>query len=512
MPRAMPRSREHQIMFTPRRRSPAFLLSASLLSLLSGCATGPAASPQATVTPTVTSFVGEGLAPSTVPTKWWRLYREPALDALVEEALTNNRDLREAAAHLLEARAILREVRGQRLPQTKTSADAGGGSTLQDQIGAAYDNSDHIRTGSRFGLGADVVWEADLFGRLAASVEASRADTDAARAEEDGVRVLVAAEVTRNWLGACGYSHRIFVARRSLTLLEQGREIAERLRAAGVGLPVDVVRADTLVAEAQAAIPPLEAARAKALAELAVLTGRPPTEVPAAAAACTRLPTIDAPMPIGDGLDLLRRRPDVRAAERRLAGMTAQIGVATADLYPRISLGANIASSSHTPGDLTARNNIIWRIGPLLSWSFPNINAARARIAQARAREIGALARFDATILTALREVNQAGEEYEATLRRREALRIAADRSAEAVRLSRLGRAAGSATALEALDAERADLGAQAALATADSEVATAQVVLFKALGGGWEDAPTIILPKPVRTSSAAATTRPFHE
>jgi len=499
-------------MFTPRRGPAAFFLSTSLLSPLSGCATGPAASPLATVTPAVTSFAGEGLAPSTVPAKWWRLYREPALDALVEQALTNNRGLREAAAHLLEARAILREVRGQRLPQTKTSADAGWGSTLQDQIGAAYGNSDHIRTGSRFGLGADVAWEADLFGRLAASVKARRADTDAARAEEDGVRVLVAAEVTRNWLGACGYSNRISVARRSLTLLAQGREIAEHLRAAGAGLPVDVVRAEMLVAEAQAAIPPLEAARAEALAELAVLTGSPPTEVPAAAAACTRLPKIDVPIPIGDGLDLLRRRPDVRAAERRLAGMTAQIGVATADLYPRISLGANIASSSDTPGHLTARNNIIWRIGPLLSWSFPNITAARARIAQARAREIGALARFDSTILMALKEVNEAVDEYEAALRRREALRAAADRSAEAVRLSRLGRAAGSATALEALDAERADLGAQAALATADSDVATAQVVLFKALGGGWENAPMIILPTPVRTFPAAATATRSHE
>lgn len=139
-------------MFTPRRGPPASVLSASLLALRSGCVTGPAASRQATVTPTVTSFASEGLAPSTVPSKWWHLYREPALDALVEDALTNNRDLREASAHLLEARAILREVRRQRLPHTKTSADAGWGSMLQDQIGAAYDNSDHICTGSRFGI------------------------------------------------------------------------------------------------------------------------------------------------------------------------------------------------------------------------------------------------------------------------------------------------------------------------------------------------------------------------
>jgi len=464
------------------------------------------------VTPTAPSFISRGLEPSSVPAKWWHLYRDPALDALVEEALTNNRNLREAAAHLLEARAILRQVGGQRLPQAVTSADAGGGSTLQDQIAGAYKDSDHIRTGSRFGVGVEVAWEADLFGRLAASVKASRSNVDVARAEEDGVRVLVAAEVTRHWLRACGYSHRISVALRSLTLVGQGREMAERLRAAGAGLPVDVARADTLVAEARAAIPPLEAGRAEALAELAVLTGHPPTEVPAAAAACTHLPTIDAPIPVGDGVALLRRRPDVRAADRRLAGTTARIGIATADLYPRISLGANIASSSATPGDLVARNNIIWRIGPLLSWSFPNISVARARIAQARAREIGALAQFDATILTALKDVNQAGEEYEAALRRREALRVAAGRSAEAARLSRLGRAAGSATALEALDAERANVGAQAALATADSDVAATQVVLFKALGGGWENAPTIILPAPVRASPSTSTPRFFDE
>lgn len=498
------------VLMPPLRRGrTASFLSASLLSLLAGCVTGPAVPPRATVAPPASPAGGDALVPSPVPGRWWRLYREPALDALVEEALTDNRDLRTAAARLLEARAILDEARGERLPQTTVAADAGGGSSLEDQIEAAYGHSDRVRTGPRFGLGTDVVWEADLFGRLASSVKAARADADAAKADEDGVRVLVAAEVTRAWLDACGHAHRAGVARRSLALVERARALAGQLRAAGAGLPVDVARADTLVAQAEAAIPALEAGRHNALARLAVLTGHPPTESPAAAAACTRLPTIDVPLPVGDGLALLRRRPDVREAERRLAASTARIGVATADLYPRISLAGGFASSSHTPGDLAARGNIVWRIGPMLSWSFPNIGAARARIAQARAREVGALARFDAAILTALREVNQAGEDYGAALRRREALRVAAERSAEAARLSRLARAAGAATALEALDAERADVAARAALAAADADVATAQVVLFKALGGGWEDAPAVALPAPVRAPVSARVIQP---
>lgn len=465
------------------------VLAGTLLAsfLTAGCAGESRKPPPSTVPPPLRLTDADAVSTTTPPPQWWRLYREPALDAWVEEALANNRDLRLAAAHLLEARALLSEVQGQRLPQTNLSASAGMGSTLQDQLEAAFEHSDAIRTGPRFGLGTDVAWEVDLFGRLRSSINAAHADEEATAALEDGVRVSIAAEVTRAWLDACSYSHRLAVARHSLDLLEKSRDLTERLRTAGVGLRVDVARQTALVAQVGAVIAPLEAGRHNALVELAVLAGHAPTEIPVAASTCTSIPEINTLLPVGDALALLRRRPDVRAAERHLESSAARIDIATADFYPRVSVGAGFASSSHTLENLGERNNVVWQVGPLLSWSFPNISAARARLAQAHARESAALATFDATVLTALKEVNQSAENYSAMLRRRDALRVAADQSAQADHIFNQMRAAGAATALEALDAERTDAEAQSALAAADADVATAQVVLFKTLGGGWE-------------------------
>ncbi len=248
-----------------------------------------------------------------------------------------------ASANLLQTRSILSEARGELWPTTSLSAGASDGSTIQDQIAAASGGTDNIRTGPRFDLGTDISWELDLFGRLRSTVKAAKADSQASAALEDGIRVAVAAGVTGAWLDACGYAHQADVARQSLELARRGRDVAERLRAAGSGLPVDVLRADALAAQASAAIPMLDAKRHDALAELAVLIGRPPTEIPPAAAACRQLPSITAVLPIGDGLALLRRRPDVRAAEQKLAANTARIGVAVADLYPRISLDGGAA-------------------------------------------------------------------------------------------------------------------------------------------------------------------------
>ncbi|BAV64369.1 efflux transporter outer membrane subunit [Sphingobium cloacae] len=439
------------------------------------------------------------------PDKWWSLYREPALDALVEEALANNRDLRAASARLLEARAVLSEAHAARLPETGLSVEAGRGSTLEDQIAASGAGSDHVRTGPRFGFGTDISWEVDLWGRIGATEKVAIANMREAAALQDGLRVAVAAETTRAWLDACGHARQADMARQSLAFAERGRDLAQSLRAAGAGSPADVLRAETLAAQASAAVPPVEAARRSALAELAVLTGHPPTEPPAAAIACVRLPSMAAIIPVGDGAALLRRRPDIRAAEQKLAGGTARIGIAVADLYPRISLGGGLAMSSPSIAGLDARRNRVWRFGPLLSWSFPNISIARARIRQARASEIAALAAFDAVILNALREVNQAAEVYSAALRRMDALRVAADRAGRARRLVWIQRSAGAATALDMLDADRTDMEAQAALASAEMEVATAQVVLFKALGGGWQSAPPVILPLPERPSSIAS-------
>ncbi|MGZ0702754.1 efflux transporter outer membrane subunit [Pseudomonas piscis] len=483
----------------PIHRGPVLALCA----LLGACSVGPQRPPSTTL----------NLPAAAVPTsppeteQWWRLYREPGLNAAVLEALGHNRDLRVAAANLLQAKALLRETDTLDQPLTQVSASAGYGSTADDQLEAALGDSRRIRTGTRYGIGLDVQWEMDLFGRLQGLEQAARADAEAARAAEDGLRVVVAAETTRAWLQACSYGQRLDVARQSLALVEQGRELTAELHRSGVALALDVARAEGLVGQVRASLPPLEAGRQRALAELAVLLGRLPGDVPAPAQACRRTPALIAAMPTDDALAMLRRRPDVSQAERRLAAATARIGVARADLYPRISLGAGIASSAHHPSGFDERDASAWRLGPLLSWSFPNFNAVRARIAQADAREGAALAEFDRSILLALKEQRQALSDYQAAGQRRQDLHLAAERNHEALRLAGLARAAGASSALDYLDAQRTDVASRAAAARADAQLIDTQVLVFKAFGGGWRDAPPVILPTPssFRTSSFQA-------
>ncbi|WP_287461165.1 TolC family protein, partial [Sphingomonas sp.] len=238
-------------------------------SALAGCAAAPSQPPRPTIAASPTLTDAAVTTRAATAAQWWKLFDEPALDALVEEALTSNRDLRVAAARLLQARASLSEARGARIPASNVSADAGAGSKLEDQIAAVAAGSDHIRTGSRFGLGAEVSWEVDLFGRIGATIGAARADMHATAATQDGVRVAIAAGVAESWVTACGVARQADIARRSLALARRDRDLAERLRAAGLGTPADVLQAEALAAQAEAALPPLDDARHRAPTDLA---------------------------------------------------------------------------------------------------------------------------------------------------------------------------------------------------------------------------------------------------
>jgi outer membrane protein TolC len=229
------------------------------------------------------------------------------------------------------------------------------------------------------------------------------------------------------------------------------------------------------------------AERQAALYRLAMLTGRTPDALPAPATSRDDTPAIAQLIPVGDGGSLLARRPDIRAAERRLAATTARVGVATADLYPRITLGGSIGQSSAGFSDLFGAGPLRWLVGPLISWNFPNQSAARARIAEAKADREGALATFDGTVLRALQETDTALSAYAQSLNRRQALTAARDEAARAARIVQARQREGQVDFLTLLDAERTHADAEAALAQSSYAVASAQVDLFRALGGGWQ-------------------------
>ena len=222
------------------------------------------------------------------------------------------------------------------------------------------------------------------------------------------------------------------------------------------------------------------------------LTGRAPAMLDPALAQCVAAPRLAEPIPAGDGAALLARRPDIRRAERQLAADTARIGVAVADLYPSISLLGAVSLGAPRLGDIGKSASLSYSIGPLISWSFPIQSAARARVHEARATAEASLASFDGAVLTGLRETEQALARLDAETRRNAALARAAAAAADAAKLSRYRFDYGSDSFLQLLDSERTRAQASAALAASNLALIDDQVDLFRALGGGWEQAPPV--------------------
>ena len=240
---------------------------------------------------------------------------------LVEEALNNDTDLREAAANLGRARAVLRETRSALFPSATLNASATYSRQSGDQLGF----QGVATQGESYDLGIDASYQIDLFGRIRRAIEASRADVGAAQAAFDVSRITVAAETARAYADACSAAQQLAVARESLRVQEQTFDLTRRLFEGGRGTALDTSQAGAQLEQVRATVPTLEAQRQAALFRLAVLTGRPPAEFPREVAACETPPALARPIPVGDGAQLLARRPDVRASERRLAAATARI-------------------------------------------------------------------------------------------------------------------------------------------------------------------------------------------
>ncbi len=472
---------------------------------LAGCAVGP--NYRTPPAPTgVPAGAFDAARPGTaaladLPDQWWRLYDDPALNELVEQALRENYDLRTAAANLAQAQAILDEARAELLPLT--TVNAGGSVSKRSTGGNAVGGS----SGTEFVYsgGFNVSYELDLFGRIRRTIEAARGDLSAQAAARDFTRVTVAAATTQAYVDACAYEQSANVARRSFQVVQQSYNLTAFQERAGALSDFEVVRERALLDQTGAAIPALEAQRRAALYQLAVLTGRPPEQVSPAARACAKPPPLRRPLPVGDGVGLLKRRPDVREAERFLAADTARIGISTADLYPTVTLGGSVSGAALNPTRLLDAHTIGYGVGPAVSWAFPNFVPARARIRAAQAVAQADLSRFDSTILTALQETEQALSTYAGALDRRVALQSARDNDARALQLAQTRYVAGSVSFLDLLTSQSTLVGDENALAVQEQAVADDQVAVFRALGGGWMDAPEV-KPLPLDSTQKART------
>ncbi|MEJ5977454.1 TolC family protein [Novosphingobium sp. PS1R-30] len=460
-------------------------LAAILLPLLaSACAVGPDYKRPTTPPPAVGTFqtVAPGLSSAPAEDKWWRLYDDPALDGLIQRALAANTDLRAARANLERAQAVLREARANYRPQGQTTGSGQYGNS-GGFVGQGGRSSEWIYNG-----GINIEWELDLFGRIGRTVEAARADADATAATRDRVALTVAAETARAYVDACALAESIAVARSSADIAQRQLGLIDQRVRAGAAARLDSERSATTLANIRAELPTLEGRRRASLFELAALLGLTPAEVPAEAQACARAPKVLQAIPVGDGQALIARRPDVREAERKLAADTARIGVTTAELYPKISLGGS--GNFFRNGQVRGSDSFTFALGPLLSWSFPSVLAGRTRIDQAEATTRASLASFDGAVLTALKETEQALSTYAAETERNQRLREAVGHADVAYRLSDQRYRAGSTGLLDQLDAQRELIAARSALAASDQQLGSLRVDLFKALGGGWADLP----------------------
>jgi len=468
----------------------ALLKVAALTIALSACTVGPdfvrpdVAVPDRFVqSPAATTDADAGdVTPATDPA-FWQGFGDPQLTALVEQALSANHDLRIALANFDRANALLRGSKFDYFPTITASAEGSDRRASTDQApGVARGDRD----GESYSASVNASWELDLFGRIRRGVEAGRAETAASAADLAAAQVAIVGEVARTYFDLRGLQERLRVARENADNQRETLRLVDARLDAGRGTDFDTARARAQLESTAARIPALEAQVAFDMHRLAVLVGQTPDALVAELAPARALPELPDKLDAGTPGDLLRRRPDVAAAEQRLHAATARIGVATADLFPRFTLGGLIGSQAIDTGALFERDSETRFVALGIDWSFLDIGRVRARIAAADADAEGTLARYEQTVLLALEDTENALVRYARARSEDAHLQRAAADSATAARLARVRFDAGAVDLFEVLDAERTQLQAQDAFAAARSRSAIGAVSLYTALAGGW--------------------------
>ncbi len=414
---------------------------------------------------------------------FWQRFDDHVLTVLVENALGANHDLRIALARWDQASALARHDRQDRFPAVTAGAGAQSARASSDQApGAGRDERDS----DGFDAGIALAWELDVFGRVRRQVQASQAETDATAADVAAVQVAIVAEVASSYFTLRGLQERLRVARDNAVNQTESLDLVQLRLDAGLGTEFDTARARGQLATTRARVPALEAAIAARMHRIAVLTGQAPSALLELLDADRARPVPDIAIDPGTPGDLLRRRPDILAAEYRLQAATARIGVANADLFPRFTLAGLIGSQAGDVARLFERDSETRRVALGIDWSFLDRERVRARIAAAQAGAEEQLARYEQTVLRALEETETALATWRHSRDERDELRIAAEAGSQATALARTQFDGGLVEFLAVLDAERSQFDAQDRLAQSEAEAAIALVGLYQALAGGW--------------------------
>jgi outer membrane protein, multidrug efflux system len=475
-------------------RSCALALPLVLALLAGGCAVGPDyAAPSVTPAPAAWSSASgdaaEGEAKrSRVVSKpahlarWWTSFNDPALNSLIERAIERNLDLKIASARVLEARAL----RGVADAGLYPTVDAGASYTRSRGSGTSG-NTFISGERSLYSAGLDASWEIDIFGGVRREIEAADADLAAAEEARNDALVTLLAEVSRNYAEARGLQRRLDVANQSVRVQDESVQVAEARLKAGISGELEVAQARALLETRRALIPVITTSYRHAIHRLGVLLGQAPMSLESELASATPIPPPPGEVPVGLPSDLLRRRPDVRQAERTLAASNARIGIAESDLYPKFSLTGSFGFDSSRAGDLFDMDSRSWYVGPAVRWRVFDGDRIRRQIGAADARSQASLHAYDKAVLSALEEVENRIVAFSQEQSRRESLEKAAAANQRAVDLSNDLYKAGIRDFLNVLDSQRALYDSQDALVQSQLAVTTNLIALYKALGGGWE-------------------------
>jgi multidrug efflux system outer membrane protein len=457
---------------------------AMLLTLFTGCEVGRNYHQPAI--PVDQHFGGvqePGLLENAAIEKYWIAFDDELLDSLVDDALAHNNDLAAAEANLRAARAA-RRLAGFDLFPTVTAAAAYTHELDAQQQLPGVDQ--HDRRFDTADAGFQGLWELDLFGRVRRNVEAARADVGVAEATLQDARVSIIAEVTRNYFVLRGLQDQLDLTQRNADSQFASLKLTRVRLEAGRGNELDTSRAEAQWQTTLSSIPTLQTSIATTIYRLSVLTGRQPGALSAKLAPLP-MPTLPALNSIGTPEQLLRRRPDVRVAERRLAGATARIGVAAGDLFPKVTLLGSIGYLAPTFGQFGQEDSRFFTAGPSITWAAFDLGRVRARISSAEAQTDAALAAYQSAVLNALEDTEGALISFGRSQLRRDALQVAATASDKASDLARRRFEGGLIDFLEVLDAERTALSADLLLSQSRTDTATSLVAVYKALGAGWD-------------------------
>jgi NodT family efflux transporter outer membrane factor (OMF) lipoprotein len=410
--------------------------------------------------------------------RWWRRFQDPKLNALVEQAVTANLDVKQAVARLYQIRAQRQAAAAPFWPWLNAS-----GSEQDSNSNGSGPASGHARS---YHGGLNAAWELDLFGGTRRNLESANARLAAAAADLDGVRLSMAAEVALTYCQLRSIQDLITVARRNLATQQQSAQITRERRGAGFASDLDVANANALVANTKAAIPRLETSARQSVHAISVLLGKPPEDLSGMLAATGPVPTASSTVPTGIPSDLLRRRPDIRSAEANAHAATARIGVAVADLFPRFSLNGSLTQQSVKLSDWLSPAARASSYGPSFNWALFQGGNIEANIQMQQALRAEAVLAYRKTVLVALQEVEDSMVACSNDRKRHTALAEAVSANRIAVELSLKLYTAGQIDFLNVLNAQRSLLLSESEFSQSNLAQATDLIALYKALGGGW--------------------------